>query len=175
MVVWARMKPVLLVSALLLAGCGGEIAQDNSGDLNQVASAPTMANESNRSETVPPTAPAEKDGPGPSLGPCLLQDGQRVPANRIKAVGTEPFWAARIEGRCVTYLTPEDQQGTRIWTRFSGTADNGAWVGALDGRRFELITRPEPGCSDGMSDKRYPTAVMLAVRGEQRTGCAEPI
>lgn len=33
---------------------------------------------------------------------CLIQDGGRIPENRLHAVGTEPFWAADVQGRCVT-------------------------------------------------------------------------
>lgn len=115
----------------------------------------------------PPTAPAK-------ASPCLEQDGEALDPARLRAIGTEPFWGARIEGRCVTYSTPDDQSGTRVWTRFTGTPDKGIWAGALGGKRFELRTRPEPRCSDGMSDNVYPIAVDLLVAGEQRTGCAEP-
>jgi uncharacterized membrane protein len=107
--------------------------------------------------------------------PCLTQDGKPVPANRLRALGTEPFWGARIEGRCVTYSHPEDQQGTRVWAKFSGTAESGTWTGALGGKPFVLRTQPEADCSDGMSDNRYPIAVTLTVMGEQRSGCAEPL
>ena len=94
----------------------------------------------------------------------------------LRAVGTEPFWGARIEGRCVTYSHPDDQAGTRVWTRYApGPAGGGTWSGALGGRRFVLATRPAPGCSDGMSDRRYPIAVELLVGGERRSGCAEPL
>ena len=116
-------------------------------------------------------------GPPPgaeqNVSACLIQDGERIAEHRLKAVGTEPFWAANIHGRCVTYSTPEDQQGTRVWTSFSGTEERGQWSGYLHDQRFVLRTRPEPGCSDGMSDKSYPIAVTLTVRGEQRSGCAE--
>ena len=106
---------------------------------------------------------------------CLTgRDGEPVPENAIKGVGTEPFWAVSVEGRCVTYSHPEDQSGTRVWTSFSGTASNGTWTGSLGGQPFVMKTRPQPGCSDGMSDKRYPIAVSLTVGGEQRSGCAEP-
>lgn len=108
-----------------------------------------------------------------TISACLIQDGERISEHRLKAVGTEPFWAANIRGRCVTYSTPEDQQGTRIWTRFSGSEESGRWSGYLAEQRFVLRTRAEPGCSDGMSDKSYPIAVTLTVRGEQRSGCAE--
>jgi uncharacterized membrane protein len=123
-----------------------------------------------------PGTPPQPVPPAPqSANACLTQDGKTIPANALKAIGTEPFWGARIEGRCVTYLTPENQAGTRVWTRFSGSRDAGTWVGSLGGKSFELRTAPSPACSDGMSDRRYPVAVTLAVNGERRTGCAEPL
>ena len=108
------------------------------------------------------------------ISACLLQDGRVIPGNHLRAVGTEPFWGARVEGRCVTYSHPEDPSGTRVWTKFSGTAANGTWSGALHGQPFVMRTRPEAGCSDGMSDNRYPIAVSLTVEGQQRSGCAAP-
>ena len=121
-------------------------------------------------QNAKPAPPPTPDG----TNACLMQDGKKLAAMRLRAIGTEPFWGARIEGRCVTYSTPEDQDGTRVWTKFSGSAENGTWSGALDGRQFELRTTKPPGCSDGMSDNRYPIAVVLRVRGETRRGCAEP-
>ena len=122
-----------------------------------------------------PGKPAPPKPAPASASACLTQDGKPVPANRLRAIGTEPFWGARIDGRCVTYSHPEDQQGTRVWTRFSGTAASGSWTGSLGGKPFVLRTRPQAGCSDGMSDNRYPIAVSLTVGGEQRSGCAEPL
>jgi uncharacterized membrane protein len=92
----------------------------------------------------------------------------------VRALGTEPFWNARVEGRCVTYSNPEDQKGSRIWTRFAPAPGGGTWSGAMGGRPFELKIRPKRGCSDGMSDKSYPLAAELLVGGERRQGCAEP-
>lgn len=118
------------------------------------------------SAVTPPAQPAH---------PCNAQDDKPLPAIRLRAIGTEPFWGARIEGRCVTYSHPDDQSGTRVWTRFSGSAAQGSWSGSLGGQPFVLGTRPQPGCSDGMSDRTYPIAVTLTVSGEQRRGCAEPL
>lgn len=124
-----------------------------------------------RESTAPPARP-----PAAAAGPCRVQDGKPIEAEPLRAVGTEPFWGARIEGRCVTYSHPDDQKGTRIWTRFTpSAAGGGTWAGALGGRRFELRIRAQPGCSDGMSDRRYPLAADLIVNGERRTGCAEPL
>jgi uncharacterized membrane protein len=119
------------------------------------------------------TEPARSDKP--TAGACDTQEGRNMPNIRLRAVGTEPFWGARIQGRCVTYSHPEDQAGTRVWTKFSGTASSGSWTGALNGQPFSLRTAPETDCSDGMSDRRYPLAVSLSVMGEERRGCAEPL
>lgn len=108
------------------------------------------------------------------ISACLIQNGERLSVAPLRGVGTEPFWAVQIEGRCVTYSHPDDQQGTRVWTRYAASAMGGTWSGALGGRPFILRTRAQSGCSDGMSDRRYPFAVELTVGGEQRSGCAEP-
>ncbi|MBA4163314.1 MAG: hypothetical protein C0510_01575 [Erythrobacter sp.] len=118
--------------------------------------------------------PAKAGPTGQTVSPCLLQDGQPLKVQPLRAIGTEPFWGARIEGRCVTYSHPEDQEGTRVWTRYTATPHGGVWSGALGGHHFELRTRAAPGCSDGTSDKTYVVAVDLLVHGEKRKGCAEP-
>lgn len=119
-------------------------------------------------------SPDPQPAPPVGVSACLIQDGERLDASPLRAVGTEPFWGASIEGRCVTYSHPEDQQGTRVWTRYQRTAEGGRWSGALGGRPFVLVTRRQPGCSDGMSDRRYPLAVELLVGDERRRGCAAP-
>ena len=95
---------------------------------------------------------------------------------QIRATGTEPFWAAQVQGRCVTYSTPDDQAGVRVWTQYSKQPSNGhRWLGRLNGKTFEMNVRPEAGCSDGMSDTAYPLAVDLSVDGELRKGCARTL
>ncbi|HEV2567273.1 hypothetical protein [Sphingomonas sp.] len=103
-----------------------------------------------------------------------MQGQKRLDAAPLRAIGTEPFWNARIVGRCITYSHPENPKGTRLWTRLSEAPDGPVWSGALDGRLFELRLSAAPGCSDGMSDKLYPMSVDLIVGGERRRGCAEP-
>jgi uncharacterized membrane protein len=117
---------------------------------------------------------SEPDQSPARVSACLMQDGEQLSVTPLRAIGTEPFWGARIEGRCVTYSHPEDQDGTRVWTHYTPGPGGGTWSGALGGSRFELSTRSRPGCSDGMSDRVYPIAVELLVGGETRRGCAEP-
>ena len=112
----------------------------------------------------------------PAGHPCRVQDGEAV-THGLKALGTEPFWAAEADGRCVTYKTPEDQAGTRVWAHVDTGPQGPVWNGALRGKPFQLIVKPAapPGCSDGMSDKVYAMDATLRVDGETRTGCAEEL
>ena len=167
------MKRIALAVALLACACTQAAEQGQGNKVTQQLQPPQDAGGAVRDDGDEPQAPADVADAGPK-SPCLEQDGKAVPLNAIRAIGTEPFWGASVEGRCVTYSTPEDQDGTRIWTRFSGSAENGRWEGAFDGRAFVMVTRPERGCSDGMSDTVYPVAVTLTVGGEQRRGCAKP-
>lgn len=117
------------------------------------------------------------EGQGEAVGACSMQGSERLRMTPRRAVGTEPFWAARTEGRCVIYSHPENQDGTRIWTKYSrGSKGSGAetWSGSLGKKRFELRIYEQANCSDGMSDKRYPLVAELSVSGELRRGCAEP-
>ena len=120
-------------------------------------------------------ARVEETKPKPGTSPCLVQDSTMLRMAPMRAIGTEPFWNARTEGRCVTFSTPEDQTGTRIWTKV-GTGPMGPiWTGTFKGRPFVLRVQPAVRCSDGMSDKAYDWEAVLTVGGEERKGCAERI
>ena len=166
-------KFLILAGGAALAACGSSEQADPSGQESPAQNSPLAPRTGG--EKGPGALTANTAAANPGASPCLVQDGTALSIRPLRAVGTEPFWGARIEGRCVTYLTPEDQAGTRIWTKFSGTAEQGSWTGSLDGRRFELRTSPDPRCSDGMSDTVYPIEVTLFVRDEERRGCAEPL
>lgn len=165
----------LIVSMIMLAYCGSEAPE--SAPSNEAGLPAQSSDEANVTLTA---KPAVEDGNASeanaaAVSACLMQGDERLQVKPIRAIGTEPFWSARVEGRCVTYSTPEDQQGVRVWTRYSDAPGGGTWVGQLGGKPFEMRTRAEPGCSDGMSDNVYPVAVELMVNGEKRRGCAEPI
>ena len=164
---------IIAAVGIFLVGCA-----DNTGNaLNEVLAAESNGAAGPPPKTNSPETPevdSANDTAPTKAGACLIQDGEALRITPVKAIGTEPFWAAQVEGRCVTYSTPEDQKGTRIWTRFNPGPDGGVWVGSLDGQPFKLITRLRPNCSDGMSDRSYPLEAILTVRGEERRGCASP-
>ncbi|HTK72956.1 MAG TPA: hypothetical protein VL331_10720 [Croceibacterium sp.] len=93
------------------------------------------------------------------------------PREVVHFTGTEPFWGGQASDGSLTYSTPDNQPGETITvSRFAGR--NGlSYSGDLGGRPFVLAITPGQ-CSDGMSDRSYPFAVTLKVRGEQRQGCA---
>lgn len=187
-----RILGLIAATSALLAACGergddppaAAPANESEAPANP-SGAPANQSDSPASQSEPPAAGAKaaeaEAGDRKAVlaapaapSPCILQDGKPLVVAALRAVGTEPFWGALIQGRCVTYSHPDDQKGTRIWTRFAPAPGGGTWSGTLGGRRFELRIRTQAGCSDGMSDRRYPLAAELLVNGERRTGCAEP-
>lgn len=129
-------------------------------------------------EEPPPSGPApvtSKEADVEKISACSTQDGAALKLGSIRALGTEPFWSIRTDGRCVTYSTPEDQAGTRVWTKVSGGGQDWVWTGSLRGKLFELTVKPKADCSDGMSDRVYPLEAVLRVDGEVRNGCAAPV
>ena len=161
----------------ILAGCTqtgdtvNEAVPANDIQATNEAATPTESGEPVGNDAAVPVA---NDAASASGSACLNQDGEELRITPVRAIGTEPFWGAKVEGRCVTYSTPEDQAGTRIWTRYNPGPDGGVWVGTFKGKPFKLITRLQPDCSDGMSDRTYPQEAMLTVAGEERRGCAAP-
>ena len=159
----------LVFLSFLLAGCGApQAAKENS---SSPAAKLQIANPDSPSSGSASNATVQSSGP---MHPCMTQDGKPV-TQKLKALGTEPFWAAEVDGRCVTYKTPEDQRGTRVWTHIEEKPHGTDWIGALNGRQFQLSVKPGAGCSDGMSDRTYPMDVVLRVLGETRRGCAAPL
>lgn len=89
----------------------------------------------------------------------------------IAALGTEPFWNARIEGAQLTYSTPDDIDGRAVTvSRFAGNGGLGI-SGTLDGAPLQLAITPGS-CSDGMSDRTYPYTATLAIGDVVSPGCA---
>ena len=155
---------------LLCAACDGD-----RGTQDNVVSSDPEPSVSERADGSGEPQPPRPTINGRQASPCLIQDGRPLGIPGLRVIGTEPFWAVTTDGRCATYSHPDDQEGTRVWTRYSGPNNGlGTWSGALGGDQFELTVREEPGCSDGMSDKRYPYAAELNVHGEQLRGCAHP-
>jgi len=89
---------------------------------------------------------------------------------RLRFLGTEPFWGGEVSGGTLIYTTPEDQEGQAIEVRRFAGRGGLSFSGTLDDMPFVLAVS-ELACSDGMSDRTYPFTVTLQVRGGTRSGC----
>lgn len=165
---------IVLAAILTLASCAKTEGANESLAANAV-NVPSQAAARGAAPASEAGAANPSDSAAEHVSPCMLQDGTEVDAISVKGLGTEPFWAVRTKGRCVTYSTPEDQAGTRVWAKVESRAQDTVWTGALRGKPFRLAVKQKPGCSDGMSDNVYPMEAALNVDGEVRTGCAEPL
>ena len=141
------------VAVAMIAGCKPAVAPVPQP--SAVAGAPEVA-------TALPTAPAP-----------VLATNAAIAIDKFMAIGTEPFWSVKVAGGKATYTTPEDQVGQSIAVVAAQDGTGWQYKGTLAGQPFDLKLRLET-CSDGMSDRSYRYAADLAVRGEQRKGCAEP-
>ncbi len=170
------MRLIMMVACgAILAGC-----TQTDGTVNEAVPANVIEVPDEAATPPDPGEPSNatvsvvNDAASASGSACLKQDGEELRVAPVKAIGTEPFWGAKVEGRCVTYSTPEDQKGTRIWTKYTPGLGGGIWTGTFQNKPFKLVTRAKPDCSDGMSDRTYPLEAMVTVAGEERRGCAAP-
>jgi len=126
-------------------------------------------------EASPPPSEASAAAIQPSASP--LQEASPPPAaglalpDTFTALGTEPFWAAKVAGDRLTYMTPEDQAGQTIAVEREDGAELVELSGTLAGKPLALTITKGP-CSDGMSDVVYRWSVERRLGDDVQRGCA---
>lgn len=108
----------------------------------------------------------------PSASPVETVAAFDLPA-RFAALGTEPFWAAKVDGNRLTYSTPEDPDGRSGAVVRTSHGDRVELDATLAGQRLTLTVSAGP-CSDGMSDTVYPFTVRRRLGEDDQRGCARP-
>ena len=135
-----------LIAALALAACQ---PQAPDGSLAQPpADAPPLPAE----PAPPPATPAAFQGD-------------------IDAHGTEPFWAVEIRQTQISFKTPD---ASIVFPAGGMAVADGAavWESTAGDKPIKITLREQPGCSDGMSDLKYPLAAEVALGGTTYKGCA---
>jgi len=145
----------LLVLALLV-GCGR-----SSAPVPEATATPTQSETG--ASAIEPTASFSKAS-GPVAAGLGLPD-------TFTALGTEPFWAAKVAGDRLTYMTPEDQAGQTIAVDREDGAELVELSGTLAGKPLALTIGKGP-CSDGMSDVVYRWSVERRLGDDVQRGCA---
>ena len=140
------MRASILIAALALAACQ---PQAPDGSLAQPpADAPPLPAE----PAPPPATPAAFQGD-------------------IDAHGTEPFWAVEIRQTQISFKTPE---ASIVFPAGGMAVADGAavWESTAGDKPIKITLREQPGCSDRMSDLKYPLAAEVALGGTTYKGCA---
>ena len=107
----------------------------------------------------------------PTLGGCVHAVPRFVLPERFTALGTEPFWSAKVAGTRLTYSTPQDAKGRTLSVTRHAAPRVATVEGALDALPLRLQISAGP-CSDGMSDTVYPFTVERTVGSDIQHGCA---
>lgn len=169
-----RRLAIVVVSAALWA-CQQE-AEDSAVTPPQTALPEAPLPDGGASTVLPPSNDAatndaatnDTDNPTEQPGENPVAHG---PANDYRAgmrlTGTEPFWGVRI-GDKITLQRPDHPD---LVVTNAGPSINGD-VAVWNARGLTIRLEPQAGCSDGMSDNRYPYAATVTVNGETLKGCA---
>lgn len=153
----ALFAPALIL--LPLAACSSQPSGSAAGASSEGASEATA-----QAPVVPQASDAVRAAGGTTVAAAP------VPPS-FRALGTEPFWSARVEGATLAWSTPEQPNGQAvpiIRKDEGGKAVVSAKVGGQ-----ALVLEVSPGaCSDGMSDTVYPLTVTRRLGEDVQHGCA---
>lgn len=115
------------------------------------------------------------DKTAPTATPKPTAATNTVSGLALRAIGTEPGWAAEVGAGAQPKISLQLDYGQRKLEVAQATVieeSNGFAGDTNDGTAVSLTYKREQ-CSDGMSDRDYPASVTLQVGDQQYLGCAE--
>ena len=151
-----------LVLAICVTGCG---------EGADPAPTATFSSEAAPSEAAISPAPVETAAPAQAASEAAKAPSASAVPVKLRALGTEPFWNAQINGETLIYTTPENQKGQSGTVVRRETPGGMEFSGKLGGAAIHLAVTKQT-CSDGMSDRSYPFTVVLTLGSDRRDGCA---
>ncbi|MBA4087270.1 MAG: hypothetical protein C0491_05645 [Novosphingobium sp.] len=89
----------------------------------------------------------------------------------FRALGTEPFWSARVDADKLSWSTPEQPEGLTVPVKRQDVAGKVILSGEVGGKALVLEVSVGS-CSDGMSDTVYPLTVVRRIGNDTQRGCA---
>ena len=91
----------------------------------------------------------------------------------LHVVGTEPFWSAQVRETQITF-TQMDAAAPATGPNNGAVMQDGkaVWDTVAGGKPLKITLSEQPGCSDGMSDLKFPLAAQVVYDGKTFTGCA---
>lgn len=102
--------------------------------------------------------------------PTMQQANKTLP--QFIARGNEPFWSINVRGTTLTWITPENPQGTRLSAQRQASGDALRYVG-MDGNKAFMLEMVGEACTDSMSGQSFPFTATWLYAGERNPGCAE--
>ena len=110
-----------------------------------------------------------------ALGACSNAPQPAPPSSSIPAtftaLGTEPFWSARVDSATLTYSTPEAPEPKPVPVIRTDGEDRATFTATADGKTLVLEIALGT-CSDGMSDAVYPMTAIRRLGEDMQRGCA---
>ncbi len=158
------MKTTRSLSALALL-----VPMSLGGCSPQPASGPTSAA---RESAVAADSEATAAAEPPALVATEAAAAAPVPVPpSFRALGTEPFWSARVDADKLSWSTPEQPEGVTVPVKREDIAGKAVLSGEVGGKALVLEVRAGS-CSDGMSDTVYPLTVIRRLGNDTQRGCA---
>ena len=96
---------------------------------------------------------------------------QQMPAPRLQALGTEPFWSIEIGNGQLRYSSPDVLDGIAFPADETPLGKGWRFSGTLQGKPVILVVEPAA-CNDGMSDMVYPYTARFTWGERTDQGCA---
>lgn len=121
----------------------------------------------------------QSDSPAPAAPPHVdpIPAAPAATDSRLRAFGTEPFWAVDVHGSRLLYMTPDMPDGVALAATETPFARGTTWTGTHAGQPFSLTIREDDAgaCNDGMSDREYQYHADFDIAGEELYGCGEDV
>jgi uncharacterized membrane protein len=161
----------LLTATALLAACQPAPENDVAANLainDEVPNMATVNTISPPAENTPVTNTPVTNTPDETPTPPPPSKAQTDYRSAMRLTGTEPFWGVNISSGQIKMMRPDYADMTVTNPGPSINGDVAVW----NARDLTIRLEPEAGCSDGMSDNRYPYKATVTVKGEVLRGCA---